>query len=205
MKLYFTTGACSLVVRIILNEIGCDVAYESVDLYTKKTVTGKDFLQVNPKGSVPTLALHDGEILTENAVILQYLADTYPAAHLLPAIGNMQRYRVLEWLNYITTELHKGIGLLFNPAITPELRVSIFEPIILRKLAFVDQSLADSTYLCGDNFSLPDAYLFVMLRWVDHFQINRSTYRNLTRYQVNLEQRPSIQKALAQEKLLPTQ
>lgn len=201
MKLYFTPGACSLVIRIILNEIGCDVQYESVDLRAKKTASGNDFLMFNPKGSVPALALDNGQILTENAVILQYLADTYPAAQLLPSIGNFQRYRVLEWLNFITTELHKGIGILFNPAITPDLRSDIFEPLILRKLTYVDQALSASTYVSGDSFTLPDAYLFVMLRWIDHFHIDRSGYKHLTRYQTNLQQRPAIQKALAQEML----
>lgn len=201
MKLYFTPGACSLVIRIILNEIGCDVQYESVDLRAKKTESGNDFLSINPKGSVPALTLNDGQILTENAVILQYLADTYPAAQLLPSVGNLQRYRVLEWLNFITTELHKGIGILFNPAITPNLRSDIFEPLILRKLTYIDQALSASTYVSGDSFTLPDAYLFVMLRWIDYFQIDRSVYKHLTRYQVNLQQRPAIQKALAQEKL----
>lgn len=201
MKLYFTPGACSLVIRIILNEIGCDVQYESVDLRAKKTESGNDFLSINPKGSVPALTLNDGQILTENAVILQYLADTYPAAQLLPSVGNFQRYRVLEWLNFITTELHKGIGILFNPAITPNLRSDIFEPLILRKLTYIDQALSASTYVSGDSFTLPDAYLFVMLRWIDHLQIDRSGYKHLARYQANLQQRPAIQNALAQEKL----
>src|SRR3990167_6389729 len=128
MKLYYTKGACSLVVRIIINELNINTEFESVNLSTKKTTTGRNFLEINPKGAVPTLEINPKEILTENAVILQYLADNAKATQLLPAIGDFNRYRVLEWLNYVATDLHKGIGILFNPAVTSELRDQLFMP-----------------------------------------------------------------------------
>lgn len=123
MKLYYTQAACSLAVRITINEIGLKCDYESVDLKAKKTEKGEDFLKINPKGAVPVLKTNDGEILTENAVILQYLADTNSATKLLPGTGDFKRYRILEWLNYITTELHKTIGALFNPELPQKLKL----------------------------------------------------------------------------------
>src|SRR5690349_19217638 len=122
MKLYYSKGACSLAVRIIINEIGLQSEYEAVDLKTKKTATGQDFLKINPKGSVPVIQTDEKQILTENAVIQQYLADTNKATQLLPALGNFERYRVLEWLNFISTELHKGFSPLFNPNVPNELK-----------------------------------------------------------------------------------
>lgn len=122
MKLYYSAGTCSLAVRIIINEIGLPSTYEAVDLKTKKTASGQDFLQINPKGSVPVIVTDDNEILTENSVIQQYLADKNNASSLLPALGHFKRYRVLEWLNYISTELHKGCGPLFSPSIPVELK-----------------------------------------------------------------------------------
>lgn len=200
MKLFYTKGACSLVVRIIINEMGLQAEYEAVDLKTKKTSTGKDFLAINPKGAVPVLQLKNGEFLTENAVILQYLADESKATHLLPKIGDLNRYRVLEWLNYITTELHKGFGALFNPTVPAEIKEQIFIPLIKAKLGYVDNHLQNSPYLIGDHFTLPDAYLFVMLRWSNYFNIDIKAQSHLWRYLTELNQRKSIQASLIQEK-----
>jgi len=129
MKLYYSKGACSLAVRIVINEIGMDAVYESVDLKSKKTESGRDFKAINAKGSVPTLELDNGKILTENAVIQQYLADEAKVYELLPEVGDLKRYRVLEWLNYITTELHKGFGALFNPTMSQDLKDELFIPM----------------------------------------------------------------------------
>lgn len=199
MKLYYTPGACSLVVRIIIHEIGIDANFESVDLRTKKTETGDDFLSINPKGSVPTLQLEQGEILTENAVILQYLADHSHATQLLPPVGDFRRYRVLEWLNYAATELHKGIGILFNPAITEDIKETIFIPLIHSKLNYLNKHLQNHQYLLGDHFTLPDAYVFVVMRWALYFKIDLSKWSNLTRYLDELNHRKSIQESLKQE------
>ena len=201
MKLYFSKGACSLVVRIIINEMGLPAEFESVNLKTKKTGTGKDFLSINPKGSVPTLEVDNGAILTENAVILQYLGDISKATHLLPPVGDFNRYRVLEWLNYITTELHKSIGVLFNPSITQELKNDLFIPLIKTKFDYVNQHLKDHAYLLGDEFTLPDAYLFVMLRWAAYFHFDLKEWEHLLRFFNALNQRKSVQHSLKEEEV----
>ncbi len=199
MKLFYSKGACSLVVRIVINEIGLKSEFESVDLKTKQTESDQDFFQINPKGSVPTLQLDNGVVLTENAVILQYLADTAKAHSLLPAVGNFERYRVLEWVNYITTEVHKSFGGLFNPTVSDEVKNTVFIPLIKSKFKYINQSLEHTKYLAGDHFTLPDAYLFVMMRWAESCKIDLSTYPKLISYQMQLKDRLSIQKSLKEE------
>ena len=197
MKLYYTKGACSLVVRIIIEELKLDVEFESVDLRTKKTASGINFLTINSKGAVPALEIHSKEILTENAVILQYLADQAKATELLPSVDDFKRYRVLEWLNYVASDLHKGIGILFNPSVTEDLRERFFFPLIKTKLHFVDNHLQHNRYLLGENFTLPDAYLFVMLQWAIYFKLPLESH--LVRYFAELKNRPSIANALEQD------
>ncbi|MFC3908486.1 glutathione transferase GstA [Legionella dresdenensis] len=200
MKLYYSKGACSLVVRIILNELSLKADYEAVDLKDKKTAAGINFLTVNAKGAVPTLELDNGEILTENAVIMQYLADSNKATNLLPAIGDFNRYRVLEWVNYITTELHKGFSPLFNPNLDQEIKKTIFIPQLQKKFSYVNDCLQRSTYLMGDNFTLPDAYLFVMLRWAHALGLDLKACNHLTDYYNGLRKRASVEQSLQQEK-----
>src|SRR5690606_18210343 len=133
-KLFYAKGACSLAVRIIINELGIKASYESVDLKIKKTEKGDDFLNINPKGAVPVLETDQGELLSENCVIQQYLADTYHATHLLPSVGDFNRYRVLEWQNFVSSDLHKTIGLAFNPFVTEEMKVKMVVPLTKKKL-----------------------------------------------------------------------
>lgn len=200
MKLYYSKGACSLAVRILLHEIGITSEFEAVDLRTKRTQHGQDFLQINAKGSVPVLLLDDGTTaLTENAVIQQYLAEHYAAADLLPPTTDLLRYRVLEWLNFITTDLHKGFSPLFNPNLPQAVRDSIFMPNIRNKLAYLDQHLSYSLYLVGERFTLPDAYLFVILRWLAPMQLQLSAWPNLLKFFQRIEARPSVQRALQEE------
>lgn len=199
MKLFYSRGACSLVVRIVINEIGLKSEFESVDLKTKQTESDQDFLQINSKGSVPTLQLDHGVVLTENAVILQYLADTAKAHSLLPAVGNFERYRVLEWVNYITTEVHKSFSGLFNPTVSEDVKNSLFIPLIKSKFKYLNQSLEHKKYLTGEHFTLPDAYLFVMMLWAKSCKIDLSNYSNLISYQKELNDRESIQKSLKEE------
>jgi len=201
MKLYYSKGACSLAIRIILHEMGIPSDYEAVDLQNKKTADGQDFLSINPKGAVPTLRLENGTILTESCVIMQYLADHYQAENLLPRVGDWQRYRVLEWMNFITTELHKGFGPLFNPQIDQALRDDVFIPILMRKFHYVDQFLTDHTYLLGNHFMLADAYLFVMLRWAIGKKFDMTTCTHLMAYHTQLINRKSVADALAEEGL----
>ena len=202
MKLFYAKGACSLVVRIVINELGLKSGYESVDLKTKQMESGKDFLEINSKGAVPTLQLDDGAILTENAVILQYLADTAKAQKLLPPLGDFNRYRVLELVNYITTEVHKSFGNLFNPKVPEDLKNSLFKPLIKSKFKFLNQLLQNNKFLSGDHFTLPDAYLFVMLRWADSCQIDLTEYTHLNSYKTELKNRESIQRSLEEEGLM---
>lgn len=198
MKLYFSKGACSLVTRIIINELGLECEFESVDLKTKKTEKGKDYLSINPKGSVPALQIKNGEILTENAVVAQYLADEAKSSSLLPFIPSLERYRVLEWLNYITTELHKGFGVLFHSSISEDLKENTFIPLIKKKLSYVNAQLKHD-YLLGTNFTLADAYLFVMLLWTSHFKMDLNEWPNLEKYYERLKKREAILKSLKQE------
>jgi glutathione S-transferase len=202
MNLFYTRGACSLVVRIVINELELKSEFESVNLQSKQTESKHDFLTINPKGSVPTLQLDNGEILTENAVILQYLADTAKAHTLLPAIGHFERYRVLEWVNYITTEVHKSFGALFNPNIPQDIKNSVFIPLIKSKFKYINNHLQDKKHLLGEHFTLPDAYLFVMLQWAVTMKINLDEWTYLTHYHKMLNDRASIRQSLKEEDLL---
>ncbi len=201
MKLYYSRGACSLAVRIILNELKITAEYEAVDLAAKKTENNNDYYQINAKGSVPALELANGEILTENAVILQYLADTHNATHLLPAVTDLKRYRVLEMLNFVATELHKGFGPFFSQAIDASLKDNIFKPALKRKFDFIETKLGSNKFIMGEQFTLPDAYLLVVLRWHAHFHLGLESYTNLPRYFNNLKNYPAIAQALQDEKL----
>lgn len=202
MKLYYSKGACSLVVRIIINEIGMASDYEAVDIAAKKTYHGDDYYLINPKGAVPALEIKKGEVLTENAVILQYLADEANAISLLAPIGDLKRYRTLEWLNYVTTELHKSFGPLFSSKYTQDMKDQIMIPMLKTKFEFVDKQLGNKKFLLGDEFTLPDAYLFVMLFWATRLKFEVSAWKNLSNYFNQLKARPAIQKSLTEEGLL---
>jgi glutathione S-transferase len=201
MLLYYSRGACSLAVRITMHEIGIAAQFEAVDLKTKKTHSDKDYLTINPKGAVPALVLDTGEVLTENAVIQQYLADKYQAVQYLPPIGEVKRYRVLEWLNFISTDLHKGCGPFFNPHLPNEIKETIFKPNLKNKLNIVEKHLSTHTFLLGETFTLADPYLFVILSWLSHFGMDITEWPSLKRYFENLKKRKSIEQAMHEEKL----
>jgi glutathione S-transferase len=201
MKLYYSKGACSLAVRIIINELGMNCEYESVDLKSKKTQTGNDFLTINPKGAVPTLVTSKDEVLTENAVIQQYLADDANADRLLPTVGDFERYRVLEWLNYVSTEVHKGFGPLFNPNVPQEVKEEIFIPNLVAKFSFINKHLEQNQYLLSDDFTLPDGYFFVMIAWAMKMKFDFKQWPQIERYFGELLQRSSIVKSLREEGL----
>ncbi len=200
MKLYYTKGACSLAVRILLHELNINCEYESVS-HSKQTETGTDFLTINPKGAVPVLLLDNKTLLTENAVIQQYLADTYQAKNLLPPLGEFQRYRVLEWLNFISTDLHKGFGPLFNPNVPDDLKATVFIPALKKYFSFVDSQLIDKDFLIGNQFTIADGYLFVILMWTSHFPIPLQEFPQLQRYFNALKTRDSIVASLKEEDL----
>jgi len=200
MKLYYKAGACSLSPHIILRETGLDFSITRVDLATKKTEQGDDFLQVNPKGQIPTLLLDDGTILTEGVAIVQYLADQKPDRKLMPEVGSIARYHALEWLNYIATELHKGFSPLFNPKTPDEFKVVTREALD-KKFAYVDAELAGKTFLLGNHFSVADAYLFTVMGWAKGLKFDLSALKNLNEYLDRVAARPAVDAALSAEGL----
>lgn len=201
MKLYYAPGACSLAPHITLREAGLPFELDKVDVRAKRTEAGDDFAAVNPKGQVPTLGLDDGGVLTENAVINQYIADRAPESGLLPPPGTMERYRALEWLTFVTTELHKGFSPLFKPN-TPDDYKPVAKENLAARFAYVDRQLADGrAYLTGDTFAAPDAYLFVMLTWADRMGLDLSKLVSLKAYKERVAARPKVQEALRAEGL----
>ncbi len=201
MKLFYAPGACSLSPHIVLRELGLPVALEAVDLKTKKTASGADFTSVNPKGYVPALQLDDGEVLTEGAAIVQYLADKYAPGTLAPAAGTVERARVNGHLNFVAAEFHKAFGPLFNPALTPEAREAAVANIG-RKVDVVDAALADGRpYLTGPDFTVADAYLFVVLSWAAPFGVDLSSRPRIVEFSRRVAARAAVQAAMAAEKL----
>lgn len=201
MKLYFSPGACSLSVRILLNELNIAAEYEAVDLKTKKTATGADYRTINSKGSVPALLIDSKECLTENTTIHQYIADTCQAHQLLPPLGDFKRYRVLEWSSFLSSDMHKSFSPLFNPEVSIENKDAIFIPILKKKLAYLNDHLQGKQYLANDTFTIADAYLFVMLRWLKAVRVDINEWPALTNYFTELKTRKSIQQSLEQERV----
>lgn len=201
MKLYYSQGACSLVVRIAIEELHLKAEYEAVNLATKKTETGLDFLTINPKGSVPALLLDNGQVLTENVAILQYIADSVTATSLLAPVKTMERYRTLEWLNYLTTDVHKTFSSLFSAQVPKEVKDTVFSPMLCKKFDFMDQRLSENKYLCGDTFTLADIYLYVVTRWLRPVHLNLEQWSNVTRFFQEVKLRASVVNALEQEKM----
>lgn len=200
MKLYHARYTCTLATRIIINELSAICDFERVDLKTKKTATGKDYFGINPKGSVPCLRLDDSSVITENSVIMQYLADNAKAETVLPAVQNMQRYRVLEWLNFITTDLHKSCSPLFNAQVSEEIKTAVFRPILEKKLQIANDLLGEKTYVIGDSFTLGDAYLFVVCGWLAKLNVDLLQFLNLARHFETVKMRPAVMRAIEEEK-----
>jgi glutathione S-transferase len=200
MKLYFAPGACSLSPHIVLEEAGIAAETEQVNNQEKKTKTGKDYWSINPKGQVPALQLDSGEMLTEGPVIVQYLADQKPASGLVPAAGTVERYRVQEWLNFITSELHKSFGPIFRPT-TPDAYKTISRENLGKRFDWLDKQLAGKQYLMGDKFTVADAYLFTVLRWSPRVEIDISKWANLKAYVDRVAARPKVQAAMKAEGL----
>ena len=199
MKLYYSPGACSFSPHIVLKEGGFDFTTEKVDLRANK-YSGGEFTSVNPKGYVPTLELDSGEVLTEGAAIVQYLADKKPEAKLIPPLGTMERFRCQEWLTYISTELHKGFGPLFYPT-TPESEKVLATEKLHKRIGFLDSQLAGKHYLLGSAFSVADAYAFTVLSWAAHVKLDLSAYKNVGAFMERMKKRPKVQEALKDEGL----
>ncbi len=201
MKLYYAPGACSLAPHIAAREAGLSIDLVKVEFPSKRTEDGQALTDVNPKGAVPTLRLDDGEVLTENAVILQYLADRAPGSELaLPASG-IERYRLLEWLNFIATELHKGFGPLWNPA-TPDAFKEATREALGKKFDYLQEKIGEGPYILGDRFSILDAYAFAVLNWTRIHSIDIGRWPGLTRYLERVAARPAVQETLRAEGLI---
>jgi glutathione S-transferase len=198
MKLYYAPGACSLSPHIVAREAGIPLELEKVDLGAKKTASGEDYRQVNPKGYVPALRLDDGSVLTEGPAIVQYLADRKPAAGLAPHAGTIERYRLQEWLGFLNSEIHKTWGALYNPKAD---RGPVVERLSQR-LAYLEEILKGRPYLLPGGFSVADAYLFTLLNWAGFTHVDLSPYPALVKYAERIRARPKVQEALDAEGLL---
>ena len=201
MKLYYMTGACSMASMIALHEAGIKFETAAVDRKTRKTSDGLDYNQVNSKGYVPALRLDDGQVLTENVAVLLYIADRSPAARLAPAAGTLERYRLIEWLAFISSEIHKSFGPLFNPAASEEMKQSA-RANLDKRLDWANTALGAKSFLTGDSFTVADAYLFVVLGWTPRVGVDLARWPNLARFHAALATRPSVIATLKAEGLL---
>ncbi|MGA2839473.1 MAG: glutathione transferase GstA [Steroidobacteraceae bacterium] len=201
MKLFYTPGACSLSPHIVLLEAGLPFTMEKVDLKTKKTEKGSDFTTINSKGAVPALQLDDGRVLTEGSAVVQYLADQKPDLGLAPRAGSFERYQLVELLNYIASELHKGFSPLFNPSISADWKTAVLANLD-KKFQWLTTYLGTKNYLMGDTFTVADAYLFTVLSWSSHVGIDLAKYHVLTAYLARVGHRPKVQEALKAEGLI---
>ncbi len=200
MKLFYKPGACSLASHITLRESGKDFTLDGVDLMKKRLENGDDFFAVNPKGQVPALLLDDGTLLTEGVAIMQYLADSVPDRQLLAPTSSLSRYKTIEWLNYIATELHKGFTPLFRPD-TPEDFKPTVRALLEKKMQYVNDALQDNQWICGSRFSIADAYLFTVLRWAYAVKLNMAGLSNIDAYMARMAERPAVAAALKAEGL----
>ena len=201
MKLYYSPGACSLSPHIALLEAGLPYDLVKVDLRAKKLENGDDYLQVNPKGQVPALGLDNGQVVTEGPVIIQMIADQAKDKNLAPARDTAERYKLQEWLNFITTELHKNFSPLFQPAIPDEVK-NFFRDRLMGKFKYIDSQLAGRDFLLGKDFTVADGYLFVMLAWAARLGLDVSGLSNLMAYKARIAARPKVKEALTKEGLL---
>jgi glutathione S-transferase len=200
MKLYYSPGACSLSPHIALLEAGLPYDLVKVDLRAKKLENGDDYLKINPKGQVPALALESGELVTEGPVIVQMIADKAAGKNLAPARDSAERYKLLEWLNYVGTELHKNFGPMFSPVLADDAK-AFFKDRVMTKFRYLDGALAGHDYLMGKQFTVADGYLFTMLCWADRMKFDLSGLPNLLAYKARVAARPKVQEALTKEGL----
>jgi glutathione S-transferase len=201
MKLYYSPGACSLSPHIVLHESGLPFTPVLASTKTHQLADGTDYYTINPKGYVPLLELDDGQRLTEGPAVVQYIADQVPDRKLVPPAGTMARYRAMEWLNFITSELHKSFGPLFNKDF-PEAGKDFLKKKLAQRLTWVDGELAGKDYLLGDQFSVPDAYLFTVAGWGQYVGVDIKHLPNLSAFMARMAARPAVQAAMKAEGLL---
>lgn len=200
MKLFYKPGACSLASHIVLLESGMDFSLVAVDLSNKTLENGDNYLLINPKGQVPALQLDDNTLLTEGVAIMQYIADSKADRQLLAPVGSIGRYKTIEWLNYIATELHKGFLPLFHPQ-TPEEYKSLARAMLAKKFAWVEESLAGGEWISGSRFTIADAYLFTVTRWARALKLDIGETRYIDAYMERVAARPAVAAALKAEGL----
>ncbi len=200
LKLYYSPGACSLASHIALRESGLEFGLVKVDLMTKKTETGGDYLSLSKRGKVPALDIGEAELLTETPAILQYIADQAPARHLAPAPTDLQRYRLQSWLSFIGSEVHKLFGPLFMPNSSEEMKKLSIDALH-RQFADLNEHLSGRDYLLGENYSVADSYLFTVLGWPRYLNLDMSKYAALGTYAGHIAPRPAVQAALKAEGL----
>jgi glutathione S-transferase len=200
MRLYFAPGACSLSPHIVSRELGLPIELKKVSTKDKTMEGGGDYRAINPKGYVPALELDDGGVLTEGPAIVQYLADQKPDAGLAPKAGSLERYRLQEWLNFITSEIHKQFSPLFRPT-TPDEYKKIARDNLATRFDWLDKQLAGKDYLMGKAFTVADAYLYTTLRWTKPMQIDMAKWPNLVAYMERVGARPKVKDALKAEGL----
>jgi glutathione S-transferase len=198
--LYYSPGACSQAPHILMHETGLEHDARRVDLKAKTLEDGSDYLEVNPKGAVPAIQLDSGDVLTENAVVLQYIGDRASWPEVLPPLGQFRRYQVLEMVNFITTELHKRFSFLFSREASDEVKRFV-KGDLSKKLSWIDERLGDGPFLMGDDLTLPDPYLFVIARWTDKL-IGLDSWPNLRAFHERMLQRDSVRNVLRFEGLL---
>jgi glutathione S-transferase len=201
MKLYYSPGACSLAPHIVAREAGLPVDLVKVDLMTHKTETGADYFRINPRGYVPALEI-DGELHTEVAALVQYLAEQAPRSRLLPPAGTMERFRVQQWLTFVSSELHKTFSPWLWHAETAEQTKQAARDKLGVRFTELDRHLADRSYLTGDTFTVADAYAFTIVNWSNFLKIDLKPYRNLSAFMARVAARPKVREALKAERLV---
>jgi glutathione S-transferase len=204
MKLFYSPGACSLAPHIVAREAGIDLKLQKVDTKTKTMTVDGDFWSINPKGYVPALELDNGEILTEGPAIVQYLADLKPKSRLAPQNGTWERTRLQEMLGYINSEIHKTFSPLWDTKVSADLRKERTE-YLNRRYALLDKQLAGKKFLFGDEFTVADAYLFVVTNWAKSTKVDLSEFANLQAFQKRVAARPAVQAAMMAEELIPAE
>ena len=200
LKLYYVPGTCALCPHIVLHEAGVSFTTEKVNPKDKTTESGQDYNAINPKGYVPALVMNNGELLTEVAVIVQYLADLVPDKKLAPLAGTLERYHLQEWLNFVSSEIHKGFSPLFNPRV-PEETKTVFKERLAGRLNIAAKALEGKDYLMGKTFTVADAYLYTVLRWAPRMNVDLSPWPALKDYMERIAARPAVKAAMAEEGL----
>jgi len=201
MKLYYSPGACSLSPHIALHEAGLPFELVLVSTKTHKLADGTDYYSINPKGYVPLLEFDDGTRLTEGPAIVQWIADQVPDRHLAPPAGTIERYRLMEWLNFISTEVHKQFGVIYTPAM-PEEAKTVVRTRLNDRFGYINRELAGKDFVMGSTFTVADCYLYVMAFWTRRLNIDVTEFTNFTAYAARVEARPSVQAAMKHEGLL---